>query len=98
MQLQSPEKLQQMLEDMHAALERERALVAEAERRHPDLQAQQEVIAKVYCAFCVFTTFVPCVGLVTRPAVPGSATCKSTQWVLGHLGGKGGFQGCPGHG
>ncbi|KAK9816471.1 hypothetical protein WJX72_000700 [[Myrmecia] bisecta] len=45
--VESPEKLQAMLEEIQAAVERERSLVAEAERKARDLQARLDTVAKV---------------------------------------------------
>ena len=44
---QSPERLKAQMEEIAAAVERERAAVAEAERRLRDLQARLDTIAKV---------------------------------------------------
>ena len=44
---QSPERLKARMEEIAAAVERERAAVAEAERRLRDLQARLDTIAKV---------------------------------------------------
>lgn len=46
--LQSPERLQQRLEEIAAEVERERGLVAEAERRCKDLQTRADTISKVW--------------------------------------------------
>ena len=48
--LQSPERRQARLEELAGGVERERALVGEAERRSRDLQARMDTIAKVCCA------------------------------------------------
>ena len=47
--MQSPERLQARLEELAGGVERERALVTEAERRSRDLQARMDTIAKVSC-------------------------------------------------
>lgn len=44
---QSPEKLRARMEETAAALERERGLLAEAERRLRELQARLDTISKV---------------------------------------------------
>lgn len=45
--LQSPERIQALLEEISGAVERERGAVADADRRARDLQARMEVIGKV---------------------------------------------------
>jgi hypothetical protein len=45
--VQSPEKLQARMEEMAAAVDRERGAVAEAERRLRDLQTRLDNISKV---------------------------------------------------
>ena len=52
--VQSPERLQARLEELAGGVERERALVSEAERRSRDLQARMDAIAKVYCCQTLF--------------------------------------------
>ncbi len=47
--VQSPERLQARLEELAGGVERERALVSEAERRSRDLQARMDTVAKVGC-------------------------------------------------
>ena len=44
---QSPERLKAQMEEMAAAVERERGAVADAERRLRDLQTRLDTIAKV---------------------------------------------------
>ena len=44
--MQSPERLQARLEELAGGVEKERALVSEAERRSRDLQARMDTIAK----------------------------------------------------
>lgn len=47
--VQSPERLQARLEELAGGVEKERALVTDAERRSRDLQARMDTIAKVCC-------------------------------------------------
>ena len=47
--MQSPERLQARLEELAGGVEKERALVTDAERRSRDLQARMDTIAKVCC-------------------------------------------------
>lgn len=46
--VQSPQKIQAMLEEISSAVERERGLVADADRRLRDLHARLDVISKVW--------------------------------------------------
>jgi hypothetical protein len=48
--VQSPERLQARLEELAGGVEKERALVTDAERRSRDLQARMDTIAKVCCS------------------------------------------------
>lgn len=45
--MQSPEKFQRILADLQSAVETERGLVGEADRRSRDLQAKVDMIGKV---------------------------------------------------
>ena len=45
--MQSPERLQARLEELAGGVEKERGLVADAERRARDLQARMDTITKV---------------------------------------------------
>lgn len=54
--MQSPERLQARLEELAGGVEKERGLVADAERRARDLQARMDTIAKVCpCYLCCLT-------------------------------------------
>lgn len=46
--MQSPERLQARLEELAGGVDKERGLVADAERRSRDLQARMDTIAKVH--------------------------------------------------
>ena len=53
--MQSPERLQARLEELAGGVDKERGLVADAERRSRDLQARMDIIAKVL-SFCSMKT------------------------------------------
>lgn len=45
--MQSPEKLEARLKELHSAVDRERSLIAKAERQSRELQGKLDVISKV---------------------------------------------------
>ena len=47
LKLQSPEKLQQMVEEVAAAVEKERSLISDADRRSRDCSSRADAVAKV---------------------------------------------------
>lgn len=62
--MQSPERLQARLEELAGGVERERGLVADAERRARDLQARMDTIAKVWKPLCLSLAVAARHGLV----------------------------------
>lgn len=71
--LQSPEKLQRQLEELRAAVDKERALTTEAERRMRTVQARLEAIARVLPPISHPAMLAACMSSGKAAAMAGQA-------------------------